>query len=598
MPVVKDKNNNYIHISQITNDNRDKEYFCLACNGIAKPRAINDDNKVQSHFYHIDAENCNPETIFHNLYKNWLFEIGNKFVLCLNNSKSTYIVKEVILEKSYSTKFGIYRPDITVVTECGKTIYFEVNYSSKKDSEEYFEKWQDLNNDVVEVDVKNLYKLNYSNELPEFNVIYHDGIYSGNYEKQSRQSTYYNSIGQYKNKYKDVDNKLKQIESLDWFWINLQRYKRGLETESFMIELFCVLEILEQEICVNIVKRLKCVDLFCGFKNIMNRNIVKYINIIYNEYSQNYKYYFDIVNVTPHKYRIIILPVNYSEMFGKYEGYEYYNNYCKFNCPSCMNNHKYHYVDGCETVKSILYCTNGIFTSNYYNEVNNLRSNSKFTNYINKSIDYINNKFIVSDYLLTGNNIELVSDIFSKDNNYKNFVNNSIDKSKIEIVKNDLYKYEFSKLSTQLDKIYFDIDNEICHSRLNDYSRDWFLDIVYSGNLNEIKSSVERDINRFEKELSIIECKSSDKILNILNILNNSTKLITYYIDEKYRDSIIIKFKHIDLDKSKYSYLNRGFDLDEYIENWDEYKIVTEIFLEVNKIYSNILNYEFPLNNH
>jgi hypothetical protein len=141
-----------------------------------------------------------------------------------------------------------------------------MDYSSRKYEEEYFDKWSELNNDVVEVDIKKLYRLSYTTDIPEFDVIYHNGVCTCKYEKQSRSSTYYKTIGNYKRENKFTPDKIHQIEKLDWFWAELQRYKKGITDKEKVVELFSYLDIEERDICIEIVRKTKCIDLQEQFK--------------------------------------------------------------------------------------------------------------------------------------------------------------------------------------------------------------------------------------------------------------------------------------------------------------------------------------------
>ena len=138
---------NYIHINDVKEN---VDYYCPCCKSLIKPRAYKKDEqyKMQPHFYHING-GCTEETYIHYICKNFLFEAGSKFIV----SGIEYEVKEVITEKGYDTKFGIYIPDITVTTTSDKIFYFEIRNTNKKTTD-YIPKWDELGNDVVEVDVK------------------------------------------------------------------------------------------------------------------------------------------------------------------------------------------------------------------------------------------------------------------------------------------------------------------------------------------------------------------------------------------------------------------------------------------------------------
>ena len=72
------------------------------------------------------------------------------------------------------TSFGDYRPDIIVTTTVGKVFYFEIKTTNRK-TELYAPKWDELGNDVVEVDTRYFINQKYKNDIPVFNLIYSDG---------------------------------------------------------------------------------------------------------------------------------------------------------------------------------------------------------------------------------------------------------------------------------------------------------------------------------------------------------------------------------------------------------------------------------------
>ena len=81
LPVAMKKDGSYIHIRDIDETNKNDLYYCPCCKGIVKPRSLKEENKMQPHFYHSEGNNCDSETIYHWLYKNWLFNQGSKFII-------------------------------------------------------------------------------------------------------------------------------------------------------------------------------------------------------------------------------------------------------------------------------------------------------------------------------------------------------------------------------------------------------------------------------------------------------------------------------------------------------------------------------------
>lgn len=269
------KNNgaNYVHIRDVKDD---KEYFCPCCSSIVKPRAYKDDKEyqVQPHFYHINGE-CDAESRVHWLYKNWLFKSGSQFYV----GDNLYTVKEVVIEKTYHTRFGDYRPDMTVTVDNGKVIFFEVNFTSNKKGNDYFCKWSELNNDVVEVNVKRLLNENYNCSIPKFDLIYSDGkCYK---EKYQKRDIYADTIGVMKLKWKRQDkiNYKIQWEKLDWFWLELQDYKDKKCGKQDILETFKCIDISDKEFCFDLIRKLNCIkEIRQELRDIINDEMVEFFN--------------------------------------------------------------------------------------------------------------------------------------------------------------------------------------------------------------------------------------------------------------------------------------------------------------------------------
>ena len=159
---------NYVHILDAKENTN---YYCPCCKGVVKPRAYKKDKnyQVQAHYYH-ETGGCNEETFVHYICKTWLFEKGCKFIV----NDTQYEVENIEVEKTLHTSFGNYRPDIIVTTTVGKVFYFEVKTTNKK-TELYAPKWDELGNDVVEVDTRYFINQKFKNDIPVFNLIYSDG---------------------------------------------------------------------------------------------------------------------------------------------------------------------------------------------------------------------------------------------------------------------------------------------------------------------------------------------------------------------------------------------------------------------------------------
>ena len=268
--VALDKDDNYIHIRDTKDD---VDYFCPCCRNSVKPRANKKDKdyQVQAHFYHVNGS-CDEESRVHWLYKNWLFKSGSKFYI----ENTLYEVDTIEIEKTHKTSFGNYRPDMTIHTKCGKTILFEVNFSSSKTENTYMEKWCELNYDVVEVNIRKLMNEDYDNKIPRFTLVYSDGEC---YKKSYASRDDYSEIAKIKNEWKRQDKINYKImwERLDWFWLTLQNYKHEKESFENVLESFKCIDIKDKEICFDIIKKQSCIKgKVAEFRDIINDEIRRF----------------------------------------------------------------------------------------------------------------------------------------------------------------------------------------------------------------------------------------------------------------------------------------------------------------------------------
>ena len=245
---------NYVHILDAKENTN---YYCPCCKGIIKPRAYRKDKnyQVQAHYYH-ETGGCNEETFIHYICKTWLFEKGCKFIV--NNIQ--YEVENIDVERTLHTSFGDYRPDIIVTTTVGKVFYFEIKTTNKK-TELYAPKWDELGNDVVEVDTRYFINQKYKNDIPVFYLIYSDGEC---FIKSYSRNDYEDTIAKRKLEWKRQDklNYKIQWERLDWFWESLTKYKYEKSNENKVIEYFKFLEFDDMDFVITIVKKMNCMDLF------------------------------------------------------------------------------------------------------------------------------------------------------------------------------------------------------------------------------------------------------------------------------------------------------------------------------------------------
>ena len=296
--VAKDKDGNYIKISEV---NKDEVYYCPVCNGEVKARAIGSD-KVQPHFYHITESNCSNESILHWMFKNWLFESGSMFKV----DGEEFIVDNFEIEKQFVTPFGEYRPDLFIQTN-KEEFFFEINYSSGKDKT-FSDKWTHLNKRVVEVNVKELINCELYDEVPTFNTIFEDGKYTKEYKTYERKDKY----SEFKN-YVISANKEEQVKQLisyyDWFW-------RDINNGSDEDIKVCINEMKYDDaiICTRFLKKIKCHDKFDICKEEM---FIRRQNTL-NEILNDSNYCIKMNKLSPQRYTVLV----YKNILGVMVGEE------------------------------------------------------------------------------------------------------------------------------------------------------------------------------------------------------------------------------------------------------------------------------------
>lgn len=292
--VAYDGNDEFANLIHVKKADKDNDYYCPCCGGTVKPRAL-DSSKEQSHYYHITGK-CTKESQLHFFCKNWLFEKGSKFYI--NNN--LFEVASIDIEKIWNTRFGDYKPDITVYTTSGEIICFEMFFSNRKTGDDYFCKWNDLSNDVVEVNIKEYMCKTDENTIPTFTYLYHDGIcYSKTYEKRD---LYANTIARIKRELtrQKVLNYKARIEQLDWFWQKI----RNNESRESILEVVAAMNYEDMLSCYEIIKRKQCVSyLKDDVLNIVNQKVISDVRETLNLPSEDKDIYFDLERVHGRTYK-------------------------------------------------------------------------------------------------------------------------------------------------------------------------------------------------------------------------------------------------------------------------------------------------------
>lgn len=244
-----DVNDDYRSLIHVSKADPKQDYYCPCCGNKVRARAL-DSTKVQSHYYHFD-EGCSRESQLHYICKSWLFAPGSKFKI----GKKLFAVKNVEIERPEDTDFGLYIPDITVTTEDGIIIYFEMFFSCRKRGTDYFCKWDYLGNDVVEVNVKEYVNKQFVDDIPEFRYLYHNGkCYSKEYCKRD---IYANTIAKVKTRLtrQQFQDYQIRIQKLDWFW----RMVADKKPDKDILESISCMEYDDMLVCYDIVKKVQCV---------------------------------------------------------------------------------------------------------------------------------------------------------------------------------------------------------------------------------------------------------------------------------------------------------------------------------------------------
>lgn len=313
---INDETANLIHISKAVQDNN---YYCPCCGGEVNPRAL-DSKKVQSHYYHLTGE-CTRESQVHWFCKNWLFEKGSKFYI----QDVLYEVDSIDIEKPYSTPFGGYRPDITVRTKNGATIFFELFFANRKKESDYFCKWQYLENDVIEVNLNEFLAKESKDFIPHFTYLYHDGkCYCKEYVERD---LYANTIAKRKAQLtrQELNNYKARIEQLDWFW---QMISSNVGKDE-ILDAVVNMDYDDQVFCYDLVKRKHCVKyLKDDIRDIINEQVLYYIRKQI-DLPDTGDIFVDLVKRSTRTYEMVVRVKYQTELFSFNEntviGMHYYN---------------------------------------------------------------------------------------------------------------------------------------------------------------------------------------------------------------------------------------------------------------------------------
>ncbi len=442
---TNDGNGQYVLIQ---NAKEDETYYCPCCGGEVKPRAYKKDKEyqVQPHFYHING-GCTEESYIHYVCKMLLTKKNCKFKV----GDKEYSVKSVDVEKTYDTKFGKYRPDVTIVTKEDKVFFAEIAHTSQK-TQEYLPKWDELGNDVIEIKSNEFINVIVENKIPSFKLIYSNGQC---FVKSSLHEDYTKFIYKRKEDWKrqDLLNYKIQWERLDWFFIKLQDYKLGKTSYESMLDSFKQVDRVDKPLLFDLIKKQSCLkDERQQFRDVINNEMDKYFQEKVYEYKNK---------------GIVIIgklePRNSNNILSIY--YNGFRSYVSGGTRSWIND--------IPTIDKILN-----LIDNEIIKINKNFPKNKINPFISEVIMELVEKYQKYNNLIFNNiggtNIEI-----------KYYIDYGISRNNVEIIKTNDYKDKEECLIASINKVNYLLNKNNIISK--------FIEIVESIELNNWRFSVEND---------------------------------------------------------------------------------------------------------
>src|SRR5574344_200742 len=536
---TNDGNGQYVLIQ---NAKEDETYYCPCCGGEVKPRAYKKDKEyqVQPHFYHING-GCTEESYIHYVCKMLLTKKNCKFKV----GDKEYSVKSVDVEKTYDTKFGKYRPDVTIVTKEDKVFFAEIAHTSQK-TQEYLPKWDELGNDVIEIKSNEFINVIVENKIPSFKLIYSNGQC---FVKSSLHEDYTKFIYKRKVDWKrqDLLNYKIQWERLDWFFIKLQEYKLGKTSYENMLNSFKQVDRIDKPLLFDLIKKQSCLK---GekqqFRDIINNEMDKYLQEKVEEYKNK---------------GIIIKgklePKTLSNSFCvKYKGYEewFYHGTRKW-------------VNDTEIISS-LFSKVDCVTKNiekrierkYYKDINENITNKFINEFITPIIELVKNEF---------NKIGCYSS-----NKYSEYKSINIEEELLRYKTYNIQYYSYIDSNEYKidDKIFIVLNKEFPIS-IEKNNIEEIVQYIYEYNgfiTDKIKNERIEEIKKIEIEKKIV---------------NDSLEDITKYIID-FNNSLINTIWKIEIDNDKsYIIFEIGIDTNYDYSSFSSYFNKRDIFYKENFLY-------------
>lgn len=260
---------------------------CPICLGRVKLWNGQDPNKAykkQRCFHHIDGM-CSQESRIHFAYKTWLLEQGSKFKV----GETIYEVVNSEIEKTFHTKFGDYRPDITVETTEGKMFYIEIADTNKKNGD-YISKWHELSNDVLELDVNEQLIKASTKEIPNFKLIY-SSTTGMCFVKEYIPKKYDEVTSQLNKCWSRYDLMTRKLlwEKFDWFWLKTQKYYSNEFTIDDICSEYSKIDKYGKQIIYTCIKGSRHSIFKNYFLDILRNDFYKYLENI-KEFFNSYGY--------------------------------------------------------------------------------------------------------------------------------------------------------------------------------------------------------------------------------------------------------------------------------------------------------------------
>lgn len=263
--------NEIITIDKVKQGMKD-EYSCPICGSEVIPKAIKNDAAMSSHFAHRDKEKCTNEHLIHWWSKNKLFEKGSR-IKFFDQEVFDYTCEGVFIEKEYQTSFGIYKPDITVVTDTNEKVFIEIAYRNKKKIEDYHDMWLELGCTVIEIRVDG-----FSYNKDNYKALFVKGEYR---RVNNNEYDYVDIVGSYKEKtYKSKISSKEQanLKLLDWFWHDVVNYKtNNIPIDEIIIELDNIEDKDLKETIIKVLNQPKCNTLVNDILEYRMKNLNKWL---------------------------------------------------------------------------------------------------------------------------------------------------------------------------------------------------------------------------------------------------------------------------------------------------------------------------------